>query len=330
MLPNQRKQEAIITKPKVTVLMSVYNGERYLREAVDSILNQTFKDFEFIIINDGSTDKTQKFLYDYNDPRIKIINNKENIGLTRSLNKGLRAAKGEYIARQDADDISAPERLRTEVNFLEKHKNHAVVGTSVKIIDEDSVIIGLLDRPTKDEQIRKILEIRNCINHGSTMIRRTYLNKVGQYDENMLRSQDYDLWLRVLKKYLLANIPEYLYLWRKHADNIEAKNLIEQNIFVALAKVKNRISDAGKVAVQFINVTTYKIKNFKGSSFNTLFKLIQILTLNRIKVATLYCLLYRLRFSKKITKILKDFEKDKISYEEANLRMKDINNDILS
>jgi len=116
-------------RPKISVIMSVYNGEKYLREAIESILNQTFRDFEFIIINDGSTDKTSEILSSYNDPRIVIINNKRNIGLTKSLNKGLKMVKGEYIARQDADDVSLPERLERMVNFLDMNRDVGLLGS---------------------------------------------------------------------------------------------------------------------------------------------------------------------------------------------------------
>src|SRR3990170_6306785 len=103
--------------PEITVLMSVYNGERFLREAIESILNQTYRDFEFLIINDGSTDSSREIILSYNDPRIRLIDNELNIGLTRSLNKGLRLARGKYIARQDADDISFRKRLEKQVAF---------------------------------------------------------------------------------------------------------------------------------------------------------------------------------------------------------------------
>jgi glycosyltransferase involved in cell wall biosynthesis len=318
------------SNPKVTVLMSVYNNEKYLSEAIDSILNQTFKDFEFIIVNDASIDGTLDILKRYKDPRLQIINNKENIGLTRSLNMGLQIAKGDYIARQDADDISAPDRLKKEIDFLDTHKEHAVTGTSVKVIDENSKVIRLLDRPTEDEQIRKFLRVDNCINHGSVMMRKIALDKVGQYDENMTRSQDYELWLRISKEYLLGNLSEYLYFWRKHAENIEAKNLVEQKIFVALGIAKNNISNVERVAIQFINTMVYKRKNIKVFPFNILFKLIRILTFNRIKMTTLYCLLFRVRFSKKIIKTLKEFGEKKINSEEAESMMKDISNKILS
>jgi len=122
--------------PEVTVLMSVYNGEKYLREAIDSILNQTFTDFEFLIVNDGSTDRTAEILRSYDDPRIIIINNEKNIGLTKSLNIGLRMAKGEYIARMDADDVSMPERLQKQIELLNQKKNTGLVGTYYTIINE--------------------------------------------------------------------------------------------------------------------------------------------------------------------------------------------------
>ena len=134
-------------KPKVTVLMSVYNGERYLHESIESILNQTFKDFGFLIINDGSTDNTPKILKSYKDQRIKIISNKNNLGLTKSLNKGIKLAKGEYIARQDVDDVSLSERLEKQVKFLNSYPSYAAVGTFTKIINEDSKVIFLLRNP---------------------------------------------------------------------------------------------------------------------------------------------------------------------------------------
>ncbi len=116
-------------KPRVTVLMSVYNGEKYLREAIDSILNQTFKDFEFLIIDDGSTDSSADIIRSYTDFRIRLIQNEKNIGLTRSLNKGLKLAKGEYIARMDVDDISLPIRFEKQVSFLDKYEDVKLVGS---------------------------------------------------------------------------------------------------------------------------------------------------------------------------------------------------------
>lgn len=227
-----------LDKPKVTVLMSVYNGEKHLREAVDSILDQTYKGFEFIIINDGSTDKTLKILKNYNDSRIKIINNEENIGLTRSLNKGLKFARGHYIARQDADDISNPDRLQKEVDFLAEHSDYAAVGSFIKVISGDGKELSTIKKPITDEDIRDFLKIGNCIAHGSAMVRAGCMHDVKGYDETIPRAQDYDLWLRLSEKYKLANIPEYLYLWRRHEGNISVKNYNEQIHYGEVTKVK--------------------------------------------------------------------------------------------
>lgn len=224
--------------PKVTVLMSVYNSERYLREAINSILNQTFKNFEFLIVNDGSTDETLGILQSYNDSRIKIHNNKKNIGLVKSLNKGLKMAKGEYIARQDADDISVSERLEKELTFLIAHPDYATVGSFIKVIDENGKESSTIEKPITDLDIKNFLKKSNCIAHGSSMIRKSCLFDVGLYDESMSNSEDYELWLRISEKYKLANIPEYLYFWRRHKANVSVKNYNEQIHYGEVAKVK--------------------------------------------------------------------------------------------
>lgn len=310
--------------PEVTVLMSVYNGEKYLREAVDSILNQTFEDFEFLIINDGSTDRTADILQSHDDPRIKIINNKKNIGLTKSLNKGLHLSKGEYIARMDADDVSMPERLEKEIAFLETHRDYAVVGTFVKIVNDNSGGIQLLDRPIEDVQIREFFRRDNCIAHGSAMIRKTCLEDVGPYDESIVRAQDYDLWLRLSDKYSLANIPEYLYVWRKHNENIEAKHIVEQKIFVVLAMVKNNILDVEQATIHFINIIVEKNVVSKYNPLSIVFLFIKFFTFNKIEYFTLSKVLYGICFSRKINKTLRDFKTRRISSEKAKLDLKHI------
>jgi len=209
--------------PKVTVLMSVYNGEKYLNEAIDSILGQTFKDFEFLIIDDASTDKTAEILKSYNDPRIKIVNNKNNIGLTKSLNKGLKLARGEYIARQDADDISLPRRLETQVQYLEDHKNIVAVGTCINRINAYNEIIGSVTFPTSPIDIDlNLLFGRWVFAHGSIMFCNSTMDRI-RYDENVLYAQDYNLWLKLSRKFSMANINEILYNLRTHDSRIAVK-----------------------------------------------------------------------------------------------------------
>ena len=169
-----------MTAPKVSVVMSVYNGERYLREAVESILNQTFIDFEFVIIDDGSTDDTLGILERYTDPRIRLVKNGRNIGLTESLNRGIRLARGKYVARQDADDISLPERLSSQLLFLDKHRGIGLVGTSFDIIDSSGRLCEQVILPTDNETLQELLWVRNCFCHGSVMMRKEYLDALGE------------------------------------------------------------------------------------------------------------------------------------------------------
>src|SRR6185295_9135648 len=162
-----------MTPPQVSVLMSVYNGEKYLKEAMESILNQSFSDFEFLIFNDSSTDSSREIILSYNDPRIVLIDNKKNIGLTKTLNKGISLAKGKYIARMDADDVCHPERLNEQVNYLDKNAEVAVCGTWVQFLNENEVV----KLPTKKNEIKTLLFCNSCLAHPSVMIRKSFLEK---------------------------------------------------------------------------------------------------------------------------------------------------------
>jgi glycosyltransferase involved in cell wall biosynthesis len=202
-------------KPQVTVLMSVYNGEKYLREAIDSILGQTFKDFEYLIIDDGSTDSSSDIIRSYTDSRIRLIQNEKNIGLTRSLNKGLKLAKGEYIARMDADDISMPERLEKQVRFLDEHKNVALISSSVIFIDSCGKEVRRWDLATDSDEIKSIfLRDQNQILHPFSMYKKRCVEKVGMYREEFEVAQDVDLWMRMIERYDIANVQEALGVYR--------------------------------------------------------------------------------------------------------------------
>jgi glycosyltransferase involved in cell wall biosynthesis len=204
-------------EPLVSVVFPVYNGVRWLRIAVDGILNQTLKDFELIIIDDGSTDGSFEVLKRYRDSRIRLYH-QENQGMTKTFNKGLGLAKGKYIARQDADDISEPRRFEKQVNFLEAHPEVALVGTWARIIDEASCLTGeVIELPTEPEEIRKRLYLNNCIAHPTVMYRSSIIKDLGGYNENYYIAQDYDLWLRIIDQgYDIVNLPEFLCLYRQH------------------------------------------------------------------------------------------------------------------
>lgn len=212
--------------PRVTVLMAVYNGERFLREAVESILGQSFRDFEFLIVNDGSTDRSGEMIRSFGDPRIRLVDNPENIGLTRSLNRGLELAKGALIARQDADDISLPERLEREIGFLDGHPEVAVVGCQASYIDEHgrerkAPVTG---KATTAAGIRWQMLFGSPFIHGSVLFRREIVwERLGGYDPAFRTSQDFELWSRLLAVAGAANLPERMVRFRTHAGSVSSR-----------------------------------------------------------------------------------------------------------
>ncbi len=186
--------------PRVTVLMSAYNSENYLLESIESILSQTFKDFEFLIINDGSIDSTREIVLSINDPRIRLVDNSKNLGLTLSLNKGLRLANGEFVARIDSDDIAEPTRLERQVDYLDTHPDVALLGTWHTEVDADGNFVGMWDLPSTWIQIRWALFFYTPFVHSSIMLRKALvLDQVGFYNEALSYSQDYELWARIAK-----------------------------------------------------------------------------------------------------------------------------------
>lgn len=217
--------------PRVSVLMSVYNGERFLKSSVESILGQRFADFEFIILDDGSTDSTWEILRKYSDrdPRIVLVRNEQNIGLTKSLNRGLKVARGEYLARQDADDISFSNRLELQVKFLEENPDIALVGTDIEIIDENGKHLNERNYPSNHESITAELLLKNhAIGHSTVMARLSALKELGGYDEKLPYAQDYDLWWRLSRKKKVANLPEILLQWRDTPGSISRDRRVEQ------------------------------------------------------------------------------------------------------
>ncbi len=231
--------------PKITVLMSIYNGEKNLYRSIDSILNQTFTDFEFLIIDDGSTDRTLEILQNYNDPRIKVIANEKNIGLTKSLNKGIKIAKGKYIARQDSGDISCSERLAKQYYFLENNKEYGLVGSWTEVIDGNNNHIQYWKQESEPELIFYILSFRNCLTHTSVMFDREFVGEIGGYNEKYERSQDYELWYRISRKKKIYVIQEYLVKWRMVGEGVSIKCKSEQDYYAKKVPLKNlRISES--------------------------------------------------------------------------------------
>jgi len=217
--------------PVVSVIMSTYNEEEHVSEAIESILNQRFNDFEFIIINDGSVDKTYGIIKRYaeKDKRIRIINHEKREGLANSLNDGIKIAKGKYIARMDADDISLPERFQKQVEFMEKHLQTGAIGSCYKEVDESGNILPRKQNPRPWKDIKKALFFYNPICHPTAMVRKEVLKKVGSYDESFPTSQDYELFSRIAQFSELRNHDEVL-LIRRFPKEVSGRKMRRQTI----------------------------------------------------------------------------------------------------
>lgn len=198
--------------PEISVLMPVYNSEKYLKEAIESILNQTFEDFEFLMLYDNSTDKSLEIINSYNDSRIKILNCNSK-GLVNALNIGIYSAKGSFLARMDADDISLPERFQKQIEFLKKNPDVGVCGSWTEEFGE--VPTRVFKYPSEPELVKAKLFFFCALAHPSVMMRKSFLDKYSlKYDEKQKQAEDYEFWQRCSFYFDIANIPEVLLKYR--------------------------------------------------------------------------------------------------------------------
>lgn len=233
----------ICKNPRITVLMSVYNGDEYLRESIESILNQTFYDFEFLIISEYDTsDESLAIIQSYSDERIRHIHNTTHLGLVKSLNRGLKEAKGKYVARMDADDISFRDRLKLQFDFIETNPRLAVVGGAVVQIDEIGRKHNTIKYPQKDKQVKeKLFNGWCCFAHSTVLIRKEFVCLVGGYRNCFNLAEDYDLWLRLADSYELVNISRPVLYLRAHRKQVSLQNLRKQTILSIGARTAAKI-----------------------------------------------------------------------------------------
>ena len=205
----------MISNPKISVVMPVHNAGAYLRDAVSSILNQTFRDFEFIIVNDGSSDASASILQEYErrDSRIRVFH-QENQGMITALNRGCRAARGVYIARMDADDMSHVNRLERQLEYMEKHPDVAILGTWVCTLENDGTQTGSWCPSTNSKMLKWTNFFGVCVAHPSVLIRRQVMEKLNFYRADAAHGEDVDLWLRASGIAEFGNVPEILYTYR--------------------------------------------------------------------------------------------------------------------
>lgn len=226
--------------------MPAYNAAKYLREAIDSILAQTYTDFEFIIINDGSTDDTRAIIQSYDDPRIVYLENETNSGICVTLNKGLDSARGRYIARMDADDISLPERLAVQVAFMDAHPEVGVAGCCVERFSDDLSIQEFPPSESDYYRCKSDLLFSTCLAHPTAIIRKTVVDDHNLRYEDFFRGmEDYKLWWEISKYVYITNIPSVLLKYRIHKGQVTQAPLTEDFVNRIKIFISQRLNDLG-------------------------------------------------------------------------------------
>lgn len=224
--------------PKVTVFMAAYNASQYISKSIQSVLDQSYTDFELLIVNDGSTDDTVKVIQSFQDPRIRLIDNNQNKGIPYTRNVGVREAKGKYFAILDSDDISQSNRLETQVAHMEKDPDLAVLGSWAKVIDSRGNLTGeTLQVHDNPQKINVVLFFENTLVHSSVMMRTDLLRKVGGYPHHEV-AQDYGLFCNIAERHKIKNIPEFLVQYRVHSSNISKTK--KDRLSQELCKIKKR------------------------------------------------------------------------------------------
>ncbi len=261
-----------MNEPAVSVILPAYNCEKYIAQAIESVLQQTFTDLELIIINDGCTDKTESVILSFTDPRIIYLKNEINRGLIFTLNKAIDITRGKYIARMDADDISIPIRLQMQKDFLDQHSETGLVASTVEFIDNNNRPgeYWELDKKTLTSSlIKQVMAKESCIAHPSVMGRSEIFQKY-RYKDYQKNIEDFDLWLRLLNDgIIISKIETPLLLYRLHEHSVTKADQKTKNVFFKVAKCKYKfmVREIGKMNVSFflLKVFLYMILDvFKG------------------------------------------------------------------
>jgi len=224
-----------MASPVLSVIMPVYNAQRYVFEAIESILKQTFTDFEFLIYNDASTDTSREIILSFQDPRIRLIDSPTNTGYVKHLNHGLQQAKGEYIARMDADDIAHPDRFMLQLHYLNQHPKTAVCGSWIEFMGSKN---GILEYPVNHHDIvTHLFLFGNALAHPAVMMRKSvFTDHQVSYDETLEPAEDYDLWNRISTLAQLHNIPLALLKYRVHDQNESVVKKAKQDFAVSVIR----------------------------------------------------------------------------------------------
>ncbi len=267
----------------VSVILPTYNGSKWLKKAIESVLHQSYQDWELLVVDDGSTDNTSEIVAGFaaTDLRIRYLRNVSNLGIQKSLNRGLREAKGEYIARIDDDDMwSDTDKLAEQVEFLNTHPEYILVGTGVVMVNENGMELFRYLLPQTDEEIKSKILFKNYFVHSSVLFRKDIVLSVGGYseEESALHFEDYDLWLRIGTLGKFSNLPIYATSYRVRADSISSKNRVQvfKKVLSNMKKYKYQYKNYYMILiflyVRFIAYSLY-VKFFYKLPVNKLLKL---------------------------------------------------------
>lgn len=251
-------------QPTISVIMPVYNAEKYLDNAIKSVLKQSFKDFEFIVVDDGSTDSSWAIIEKYkkNDSRIFAIKNSTNLRTTKTLNRGLKISKGKYIVRCDADDWNYPYRFSEQVKYMKIHPKVGVSGGTIQVCDDNLNVLNKREYPTSDSGCRKIIFRYSPFAHPATIWDAKTLKKLGGYNENIPLSQDYELYFRVGRNNKFGNLKKVLIKLRTHSDSSSI--------------VKGRYQEQYAI---YCRIKAFLEYGYTMSSFDKLYTFIQMLSM---------------------------------------------------
>jgi FkbM family methyltransferase len=235
-----------MASPSLSVVMSVFNGQAFLSEAIESILGQTFGEFEFVVIDDGSTDKTAEILAQYasRDARLRVLRH-DNKGRPESLNVGIEVAKGKYIARMDADDVAMPCRLAEQIDFMERHPEVCLLGGAIELINSAGHVVKTSQPPLEDAEIRSTMLRYNPMFHPTVVMRKELALAAGGYRKALLDADDYDLWLRMSERSRLANLGATMVKYRVHSGQVSIRNLQHQTQCVLAARAAASVRKRG-------------------------------------------------------------------------------------
>jgi glycosyltransferase involved in cell wall biosynthesis len=270
-------------KVKISIILPTYNGVKYIKKSIESVLSQSFSNWELLVINDGSTDNTENFIKEYTNKDFRIIyfKNENNLGIQKTLNKGLKEAKGDYIARIDDDDQWInKDKLKMQIEFLDNNPNYVLIGTGAIVVDENDKELYKYLLSEDDKAIKSRILSKNCFIHSSVMFRKDIALKLGGYseDKNVKHIEDYDLWLRLGVIGKLANLPIYAVRFTIRNDGISSNNKLEQfkKSLVLIKKYKNKYPNYFKALfigyIKIMLYSFYKRTLFFSGFQNTILK----------------------------------------------------------